>query len=968
MITTRTYLSSATPALAILANLFTPLAMADSFEPGSLTVSEGFSNPLGFYDAQPTFSWKLPPGIATQSAYQIIVRDESTGKIIWDSGKTLSDQSVWIPFAAGPLESRQNLAWKVKSWDDTDVESRWSAESTIEMGLLSNKDWSAKWIAAQPVKPPFDWTKVKILKADYGGKDVSEILSTAIARQKLPLKINNETMGGDPSPKTPKLLTLSYEYSGEQNSSEIKEGESFGPDGVSDLPAHPGYVFRKEFSTEKKLTKARLYASALGIYEFRINGKPVGTDLMAPGWTSYENRIETRTYDVTEMLSTGKNAIGALLGEGWYAGTLFRRNISTLGGRMPKLLGQLELTFDDGSTRTISTDASWKSSSEGPITASGYYFGEEYDARRELGNWSETGYDDSTWKKSIASTPDPKPLLEPKPMAPVRITEERPAVSVKEQEPGVFIFDFGQNLVGFPELTIPVAKGRKINIRVAEMLNKDGSLYTENYREARALAHYIPAVDGTITWQPALTFFGFRYVELSGLPEGTVLEKDAVTAKVIHTDFPSSGTFTSSHEKLNQLQSNIRWGQIGNFVDVPTDCPQRDERLGWTGDAQVILPSSFFNYDLYAFWSRWLKIARDDQKPNGEIPFFIPKAGIALDGSCPGWGDAIVTIPWEIYERTGDKRILEENFAAMKKWLGVYERSAKGNISGLKGFGDWLQPYAKNQRGDTPFEVIATAYYGRCARILSWTAAALGKNEEAARFTQIHADIRKAFSEKFIGEDGKMTDSDTQTAYLMALGYDLVVQPLREKTAAALVTSFENADRHLRTGFLGTPLLAPVFDEIGHPEISYELLFKESYPGWFYSINQGATTMWERWNSFSHEDGFGDAGMNSFNHYAYGAIGQWMYERVAGLTPDAAHPGYKHFFIRPLPGGPLTSASAELETPYGLAKSAWKLDGKIMSGEVIVPPNTTATLEYPGNAKPPMELAPGTHEFSVELP
>lgn len=721
-----------------------------------LTIGENFTNPIGFYDAEPVFSWKLPIGTKKQSAYQVIVQDATTGKEQWNSGKTVSDQSAWVPFAGVPFSSRQQVSWKIKFWDGDGVESDWSDRAQIEMGLLSNNDWSAAWIEASKTE--------------------------------------------------------------------------------SNFVAHPGYYFRKDFKAEKTVVQARLYVSALGICEFEINGERVGDHFLTPGWTSYENRIETLTYDVTAMLREGDNTIGALLGEGWYAGTLVTRHISKLNGLKPKLLGQLELTYSDGSTARVVTDGTWKVTEEGPITAAGLYYGVDYDARLELGKWSQPAYNDSKWSSAVATEIAPKPRLEPKPMRPVRVMQVLQAQSVKALKPGVFLFDFGQNLVGFPELNIPVTQGAEIKVRVAEMLNQDGTPYTENYRAARSNAFYIAAKDGTVNWAPDLTFFGFRYLELSGFPADVKLNSDAAVAKVIHSAFESSGIFTSSHTKLNQLQSNIRWGQIGNFVDIPTDCPQRNERLGWTGDAQVILESSFFNYDLYAFWSRWLQTVRDDQGADGKVPHVVPSI---LGKGSPGWADVIVTAPWQLYVRTGDIRILEDNYEAMKKWVGVYERDAENFITDLKGFGDWLQPYAKDgNRGETPMNLIATAYFGRVTQIMAQAAEALGKPDDALRYRQIHANIRTAFSKQFFDAEGKLSVVDTQTGYLMALSYGLLEPELIERAQANLIVAFKNADRHLRTGFLGTPLIAPTFDAIGHPEIAYELLLKETYPGW---LNKAAT-------------------------------------------------------------------------------------------------------------------------------
>lgn len=982
------YLLSCLPMITLAAALsFLPPAGAAVPPAHSLTVDEDFTNPLGFHDPSPVFSWKLPDGTLRQSAYQVTVTGTDDGTL-WDSGKMESGQSVWVPYGGPPLQSRQALRWTVKFWDESGKESPPSQAATIEMGLLKNTDWSAQWIAAPSPGDSFEWAKVKLIKARYGRetgnpktvRDVRAQLQKAIDGGRVPMRIVNHLMGGSPAPGGTNTLTVEFEYEGKTHHRKFAERTTFNLD-PNPMLAHPGYHFRDDFQTRGPVVKARLHASALGIYQFRINGIRVGDDLLAPGWTSYQKRVETRTYNVTPLLREGRNTIGALLGEGWFAGSLFMRDIATLHGEMPKLLGQLELTYADGTTERVVTNASWRVTRDGPITAAGYYFGEEYDATRKLGRWSEPGYTASGWESPVASPVKTTPLLEPKPMPPVRVMQELSAQSVKRLAPGVFLFDFGQNLVGFPSLKVRASKGTDIGIRVAEMLNQDGTPYTENYRAARARATYRPAADGPIDWEPSLSFFGFRYVELSGLPDAEPPATDAVVAKVIHTAFQRTGTFECSHEKLNQLQRNIRWGQIGNFVDLPTDCPQRDERLGWTGDAQVFLPTSFFNYGVHSFWTRWLQTARDDQKADGSIPFVIPQVG--LDGAGPGWSDVIVTAPWDIYERTGDLRVLERNYDAMKRWVGVYQRDAKNGISTMKGFGDWLQPYASNQRGDTPMPVIATAYFGRDARILARTAAVLGKPDEATRFRKLHATIRRAFTREFIGTAADKAATRTQTGLLMALAYDLVEPAAREAVEKKLLAAYQQAGRHLRTGFLGTPLLAPVFDAVGHPEISYELLFKETYPSWFYSINQGATTMWERWNSYSHEDGFGKASMNSFNHYAYGAIGQWMYERVAGLSPDPAHPGYKHFFIRPLVGGRLEWASAALETPYGPAKSAWKLDGNTLIIEAIVPPNTTATVVFPtdnadsihtsGKAKPvthadgtiTLKVDAGTYRFEV---
>ena len=441
-----------------------------------------------------------------------------------------------------------------------------------------------------------------------------------------------------------------------------------------------------------------------------------------------------------------------------------------------------------------------------------------------------------------------------------------------------------------------------------------------------------------------------------------------MTGIVLHSDMRRIGDFESSHDKLNQLQSNIVWGQRGNFLDIPTDCPQRDERLGWTGDAQAFAPTALFNYDCHAFFKSWLLSMRDDQLPDGRVPHVIPRT--AMGGGSPGWQDAATIVPWEVYVQTGDREVLADNFEMMERLVGWYRGQAKEHrITKIGAFGDWLQPYAKETRGDTPAPLLGTAFYALGADILTKSARVLGRADDAKRYGAEAATVKQAFTAHYFDEDGKLKNApETQTAYLLAIAFDLIPEALVEKATGHLVELVHVADDHLRTGFLGTPFITSILDRMGHSKLACTVLFKETYPSWFFSINQGATTMWERWNSYSHQDGFGNAGMNSFNHYAYGAVGTWMVERLAGLAPDPAHPGYKHFFIQPLPGGPLNAAQAKLDTPYGLARSAWALKGNTLQLEITIPPNTTATLRVPAGwtgKDLPVELTPGVHR--VEL-
>jgi alpha-L-rhamnosidase len=854
--------------VSVAITLSMPLSAAPAH---GLTVGENAVNPVGFHDATPSFSWKLPVGVKKQSAYLI---ETITGGKRWSSGWIESDRSTFVPYGGEPFTSRQQVSWRVNVRDEQGRELGWSETARFELGLLSAKDWSAQWIR---------------------------------------------------------------------------------PEALGDLTKEPVASLRRTFPVTKKITRARLYATARGVFELTLNGQRVSRDYFANGFTAYDRRIDTLTYDVTAQLQPGDNSLGALLGAGWYAGRLpFETDHIGPFGRDTALLAQLEITYADGTHETITSDEKWEGTLDGPLVSSSLYDGEDYDARRTLARWLP-----------VLANPDlSQAALTPKPFAPVRETRTLAPLAITEPQPGRYVFDLGQNMVGWARLRIPVEKDQTVTLRFAEMLQSDGTLYTANYRTAKSTDTYTAAQSGTIEWEPRFTFHGFRYVELSGLPADARPQLSWVTGVVLHTDFPTTGRFTSSHAKLNQLQSNITWGWLGNALDIPTDCPQRDERMGWTGDAQVFAATALFNTDSLAFWKSWLATMRAEQDRDGVIPDIIPTARVKWRNRSPGWMDAATIIPWDLYVRTGDTGVLEDNFPMMEKLLGWYRSQSKdGLLPKIKGYGDWLQPYAKNLKGDTPFALLGSAFYARSAQLTADTARVLGLAADTQRYADEAAALRATFVRHYFDTDGKIQNApETQTAYVLALAFELLPAELKPKAAAHLARLVGEAGGHLRTGFLGTPYLARVLDENGYASLAADLLFQETYPSWFYPINQGATTMWERWNSYTHQDGFGDVKMNSFNHYAYGAIGQWMYERVAGLAPDPAQPGYKHFFVRPLIVKQLDSARAELDTPYGRAVSAWtKQNGKV-SLDVIVPPNTTATIEFPDGRKP-QTVSAGIHHF-----
>ncbi|MFG6686778.1 glycoside hydrolase family 78 protein [Mariniflexile sp. HNIBRBA6329] len=856
-------------------------------KPVTLFVSEGFENPIGFYDASPTLSWKLPvsEGVKKQSAYQIVVASSSNllpdNANLWDSKNQKSEQSAWIKYNGTPLKSRQKVFWQIKYWNQDGKESNWSDVNTFEMGLLNNSDWQAKWIG---------------------------------------------------------LPTSEEQLKGSQDN----------------IIHRPQYL-RKGFELSGSIASARLYITAKGVFDVAMNGENVSDDVMPPGWTPYNKRIETLTYDVTDLIESGQNTIGVEVAAGWHSGRLGWMKSFWNDTESPKILCQLEITMKDGSREIILSDESWKGTTNGPIRVSEIYDGETYDANLEMPNWTTNSFDDKNWKTVNAFDIDSSISLEPKRHATVK-----PKIKVASKEVttvnGNLIFDLQQNMVGVPLVKVPMKKGDTLRIRFAEMLSPDGSFYTQNYRSAQSTDYYIAANDGTMEWSPKFTFHGFRFVELSGFDASKEPSKDWVTGIVQYSNFEQNGAFTSSHEKLNQLQSNIVWGLRGNFFDIPTDCPQRDERLGWTGDAQVFGPTSMFNADVYPFWASWLKSVRESQYDNGGIPFVVPDV-LKNNKVSSGWGDVCVIIPWKIYYRTGDINVLEENFETMKKWVAHHESSSKEYISDMNSFADWLQPNPENgnTKGDTSHSLIGTAFFAHSANLTAKTAKVLGKIEEFEKYDALYKKVAKAFENEFFDENGKVKGvTETQTSYLLALAFDLLSESKQKNAKSNLLEKLKEADNHLRTGFLGTPLLSQVLDEMGEMDLMYKLLFNETYPSWFYSINQGATTIWERWNSYSKTEGFNPQNMNSLNHYAYGAIGEWMYERVAGIAPLEA--GYKKIRIAPIPNQKLTSASATLDTPYGKVSSSWKIENNTFQLETTIPPNTTATILIPANAKEELRL------------
>ena len=679
----------------------------------------------------------------------------------------------------------------------------------------------------------------------------------------------------------------------------------------------------------------------------------MGDQLFTPGWTSYNKRLQYQTYDVTSLLKTGDNAVGAMLGNGWYRGNLAWEDRRNLYGDRLGLLAQIEITYKDGRKETIGSDASWKSAT-GPLLMSEIYHGETYDARLEKAGWTAPGYGDAQWAGVKVADHRKDDLVAPA-GPPVKRIEERKPVKIFKTPGGDTVADLGQNLVGWIRLKVQGPAGTTVTLRHAEVLDKEGNFYTANLRKAKATLKYTLKGGGPETFEPLFTFFGFRYVAVDGFPGE--LTPDALTGVVVHSEMSRASEFETSKPLVNQLQSNIVWGQKGNFLDVPTDCPQRDERLGWTGDAQAFSPTAAFNMDVAAFFTKWMGDVAADQFASGAVPHVVPNVLPEFAGRDPGgaagWADVATIIPWNMYLAYGDRRVLEAQYESMKRWV-AYERARAGDDliwTGDFHFGDWLAFASAGMAANaypgatTGTDFIATAFFAHSTDLLRKTALVLGKAEDANRYADQLAKIKEAFRREFVTDGGRVGEG-TQTAYAIALQFDLLPEALRPAAAAKLADDVRTR-KHLTTGFLGTPYLCHVLSRYGYLDEAYLLLNREEYPSWLYPVTQGATTIWERWDGQKPDGTFQITDMNSFNHYAYGAIGEWMYRVMAGIDTDEAAPGYKHILIQPQPGGGFTSVTASHQTPYGKVASAWTLQDGRFELAVEVPPNTRATVRLP---------------------
>lgn len=894
------------------------------------------SNPLGLDEIHPRLTWQVRSGERgqVQTAYEILVASSEdllsrdTGDL-WDSGKILTNQTVNVVYAGRPLASRMVCYWKVRSWDRQDQPSAWSTPARWSMGLLNSNDWQAEYISFRDTGPL-------------------------------------------PTNRTDRFLP-------------------------------PAHQYRREFVLDKKIRRATIYATALGIYELHLDGRRVGDAEFAPGWTDYRQRAYYQTYDVTSLLHQGANALGAWVADGWYAGYVGFGAANGLGpdkwgrfiyGRTPAFMAQLEIEYDDGSQATIVTDPAWKVTGDGPIQQADILMGEYYDARKETPGWDRPRFDDSRWESAVraqdngstlaafsgppmawdepAASAQPgktgkkhhhktdvvdlgfhRPeILQAFPGVPVRPIEELQPVAVTSPTNGVYIFNLGQNISGVARLKVKGPAGTKIQLRYGEMLYPDGRLMTENLRAARATDFYILRGDRRgEQYQPRFTFHGFQYVEVTGYPG--VPPRDAITGIVIHSDTPPASDFACSDPMPNRLFQNIRWTQNDNFVDIPTDCPQRDERLGWMGDAQTYVRAATYNAYVPAFYTKWLQSVMDAQAPNGIFPGYSPEPFRNGEGFGTAWDDAGVICPWTVWKVYGDTRIIERCWEPMVRFMDWRKSTSHDFLGSNLGndWGDWL-----SFGGKTPLDYIDTIYFAFTSQLMSQMAAAIGKTTEADAYHRQFEAIKAAFGKKYVRPDGSLM-VDTETAYALALYANLMPDDLRLAAGRILAGKIQGAatadNSGITTGFLGTHPLLPVLTAVGQNDLAVQLFQSHKFPSWGYEVDQGATTIWERWNSYTRDKGFENPGMNSFAHYSFGAVCEWMFSDLAGIDTDGA--GFGHIIIRPTPpdaagqseNPPINWVKAHYDSIHGRISTEWRRSLQQFDLCVSIPANTTATVYLP---------------------
>jgi alpha-L-rhamnosidase len=709
----------------------------------------------------------------------------------------------------------------------------------------------------------------------------------------------------------------------------------------------PARMLRKEFTVDKKVRRANVYFSGLGTSELYLNGAKVGDAVLSPGLTDYDKHVLYVTYDVTKQMAQGKNAIGIMLGNGRYYAPRLDIPTRTRNFGYPKAKLQLNVEYEDGSRLAVASDESWKLTANGPIRANNEYDGEEYDARMELAGWNKAGFDDSQWETAHA-VGAPDGALAAQMAEPLRVTETVKPVSVKQRKPGVYVFDMGQNMVGWCRLRVNGPKGTEVTLRHAETLEPDGSLYVANLRSAKAADVYTLKGAGAEVYEPRFTYHGFRYVEVTGFPG--VPTAAALEGRVVHDDMERAGEFTSSNELLNKIHHNMFWGIRGNYRSIPTDCPQRDERQGWLGDRGQVSRSESYMFDVAAFYSKWMTDLEDSERPSGSIPDVSPNYWPMYNDDLT-WPGTIIFIHGTLYDQYGDKRVLGRGYDAMKKWIDYEKTFVKDGLTSKDQYADWCVPpenpkliHSQDPTRVTDKTLIATSYYYELLRQMSRYARILDKPADAAEFDRLSAAVKDVFQRRFFKLESSMYDNGTQTSSILPLYFGMVPEDFRPAVVETLVRNIvQKSDSHVGTGLVGAQWLMRTLSDNGQVDLAYKIATQKTYPGWGYMVDQGATTVWELWNGNT-----ADPAMNSGNHVMQiGDLAVWMYEYLAGMRTDPEKPGFRHAIIRPYPAGDLTFVKGTHKTMYGALNSSWKRDKGVFTLDVTVPANTTATVWVP---------------------
>jgi alpha-L-rhamnosidase len=958
----------------------------DTLSPTRL-LCEYRENPLGIDAVKPRLSWVIESGNSKletrnwgegprrirQTAYHVLVASSPEMLVqdkgdLWDSGRVESDQQNQIEFAGKPLQSRQQCFWKVRVWiskletgssfakatADKNLkleESMWSRPACWTMGLLKSDDWQAKWIGVDPAKSSNtrSTAKLSIVSATYQSvdgantRDVTEVLAGCASNNTLAITITNEAMGGDLAFGKKKKLIVTYELDNQRLQKTMNEGEMLTLNCQSSSEwATPRYL-RKSFALDRTVRRASVYVTALGLYELRLNGQRVGDHLLTPEWTNYRKHVLYQTYDVTAMVRNGPNALAAVLGNGWYSGgwQKWRSKLEAIYGTEPYLLAQLEIEYADGTRQTIISDDSWHGTADGPLQFAGIYEGASYDARKEKPGWDTVRFDDTPWTtvKTAGTNLFVGQLIWQR-GNPIRVTRELKPVALTEPKPGIYVFAFDQNMVGTSRFTFKGVAGDTVDLQHGEMLEKDGTVFLGNLtvvsKHRIQLDSYTFRGNEPETFQAPFTYHGFQYVEVRGLKQKPNL--DDLVGIVFNSDCPEVGSFTCSEPMLNRLAQNILWSQRSNYMGVPTDCPQRNERCGYTGDAQFFMRAAVYNMDVSAFFSRWLvDVCEDAQMPKGHFADHAPTFGPG-DGPNIGWSDAGIICPYEIYRTYGDTRIIREHYVAMKRNLEWLAKESKDYLfTGRVGNGDWL-----STGGGVTKEVIGTAYAAFDFQLMAEMAEAINEKEDATSFREQTKKIAEAFVKAYIDADGRIKGS-SQSGFAMAFTMGLVPEELKAKMTERFVEELQKFEWHPKTGFIGTPRLLPGLHLAGRDDDAYKLLLTKTAPSWLYPVGVGATTIWEQWVGWDGKNPRG--GMNSLNHYSFGAVGEYLFGMVGGIQPET--PGYQRIRIQPVIREGITWAKTSYDSIRGKIVSNWKLEAGNLKLDITIPINTTATVYVP---------------------